>query len=169
MFFIALPKRKRRRNVRQVPDSDFRHAFKFHVGSVLLIDLVSSVPLGRPWRGDGRAYRADVTSFAAGFSLHHSIILLLWCGVHSSNLIRAWRVAVKTIHVCLASRIDISTYHHRLANSGLIRDTCTMSSSIFAVATHKIIESTLVCRIGEYPQRISHLELACAGISKKSI
>jgi len=88
MFFIVLTKRKRRHNMRQVPDSDFRHAFKFHVGSVLLIDLVSSVPLGRPWRGDRRTYRADVTSFAAGFSLHHSIILLL-CGVHSSNLIRA--------------------------------------------------------------------------------
>jgi len=48
MVFIALTKRKRRHNMRQVPDSDFRHAFKFHVGSVLLIDLVSSVPLGRP-------------------------------------------------------------------------------------------------------------------------
>lgn len=69
------------------PTVIFATAFKFHIGSVLLIDLVSSVLFERSWRGDGRAYRADVTSFAAGFSLHHSIILLP-CSVHS-NLIRA--------------------------------------------------------------------------------
>jgi len=41
-----------------------------------------------------------------------------------------------------------------------------MSSSIFAVTIHKIIELTLVCRIGEYSQRISHLEVARASIEK---
>jgi len=59
------------------PTVIFAATFKFHVGSDLLIDPVLSVLVTRRWSERGGAtYRAYVTNFVGGFSLHHSIILL---------------------------------------------------------------------------------------------
>lgn len=88
-----------RRNALSFHTVIFATTFKFHVGSVLLINLISSVPSGRPvrveegavggggsdGRGDERAYRVDVTSFAQPVS--HYIIPLSYCRTTFTPLI----------------------------------------------------------------------------------
>lgn len=125
------------------PHSDFRQDFQLSC-RFYFTNWPRFIPraTGQSWRGRGRGQRGRWQERregiscrrhelrTAGFSLHHSIILLL-CDVHSSNLIRG-TVCRSQDYSCLsASRIDISTCHRRSANSGLTRNTCAMSPSIF--------------------------------------
>lgn len=67
----------------------FATAFKFHVGSVLLIDLVSSVPLGRPRKGSGEAEGEEMggPTSRASQPVSHYIIPLSYCRAAFAPLI----------------------------------------------------------------------------------